>query len=188
MGIATFPAPTTSSSATQQWTQIGAYTSTTNVSTIDFNTISQSYRSLRLAISGLVKSTEGAIYLRFNSATANNYSQWGWWQNGTTYMANTNYVDQTVLILSAIVDVNNGGYFNAIIDLPNYAEVNAAKQVSMKHRFTSPSGSHYQEWQGQWSTGASNTPAISSINLLLSTGNMFIIGSAAHGIFLYGGN
>lgn len=189
MGIATFPAPSTSSSATQQWTQIGAYTSTTNVSTIDFNDISQNYRSLRLVINGLVKqTTDDQLYMRFNSNSGNNYAWWGWYATGTTYLSSYRYVDQTVFTLSSPgININTTKYFSATVDIFNYAQANAAKQVSYKSQWQETSYYYNETVGANWNTGAS-TPAITSINLLLGSGNMNIIGSNSNGIFLYGGN
>ena len=189
MGISVFPAPSTSSSATQQWTQIGAYTSTTNVSTIDFNNIPQTYRALRLVINGIVKqTTDDQLYMRFNSNSGNNYAWWGWYATGTTYLSTYRYVDQTVMTLSSPgTNINVSRYFMATIDIVNYAEVNAAKQVSFKSQWQE-AGYYYNETvSGNWNTGAS-TPAITSINLIAGSGNMNIIGSNSNGIFLYGGN
>ena len=189
MGISVFPEPTISSSATQKWTQIGAYTSTTQVSTIDFTSISQSYRALRLIVNGLVKQTDGQIYIRFNSNSGNNYAWNGVWGEGGSYIVPTRIVDQTTFYFPPNgAGIKSTGYFNLCMDIYNYAEVNAAKNITWKATGNDTNNFvYYEDMIANWNTGAS-TPAITSINFLTSTGNLNVIGSNSNGIFLYGGN
>jgi len=189
MGSTVFPVPSTSSSSTQKWTQIASYTSTTNVPTIDFNDIPQTYRSLRLVINGIVKqTTNDQLYMRFNSNSGNNYAWWGWVATGTTYLSSYRYVDQTVFTLTSPgININTTRYFSGTIDIYNYAEVNAAKQVAYKSQWQESPYYYNETVSGNWNTGAS-TPAVTSINLIVGSGDMNIIGSNSNGIFLYGGN
>ena len=74
------------------------------------------------------------------------------------------------------------------MDIYNYAEVNAAKNITWKATGNDTNNFvYYEDMIANWNTGAS-TPAITSINFLTSTGNLNVIGSNSNGIFLYGGN
>lgn len=193
MGISVFPQASTVSSAVTKWTLLDSYASTTAFSTINFNSISQNYRRLRLSWGGLVKnSSSGALLIRINNDSANNYNQWGYYinsLNGATDNIAYEQVNMNHITITPISEIFGGQYFHGYVDIANYSEV-GPKFYESKARFRGPSSAfvYVETPDGLYTTGAS-TPAITSMNFIISVDTASCLATnSMSGVQLYGGN
>jgi hypothetical protein len=194
MGIAVFPAPSAGITVSDgnnagwnlgetQWEQISEYKSATSVAAIDFTSIPQTYRSLRLQIVGLTISTNDDVYLRINNdSTASTYSRF--WLNlvGNTWSNNLQHSQSRFTLTNNTV--SGGNTFHSFIEFPNYT-LDRAKQINWKNWYSSTTNNEHTQAMGTFRKGTT-TPAITSLRLLTNGTNMYFDSNEALAATLWG--
>ena len=146
-------------------------------STATFSSIPSTYKSLQLRIMGFDAGTN-ALYLRFNSDTATNYSDHSLFGSGTTVTASGAANDNRIYF-SGFLGGTVATYPNvAIIDIIDYASTSKYKTTkSFFGANKNATGSGVELTSGNWR----NTAAISTIDVINSA-----TWSAGTNIALYG--
>lgn len=166
-----------------QWEQISEYKSASVVANIDFSSIPQTYRSLKLQIVGLTLSTSDDVQLRINNdSTTATYSRFLLNLVGNTW-SNSNQHSQNKIILTNN-SVSAGNTFHSFIEFPNYTS-NYTKRLNWKTWTSTGTGNENIEGIGTFRKGTT-TPAITSLRLFTNGTNMYFDGNEALSATLWG--
>jgi len=152
---------------------IQSYTLGSAAATITFSSIPATYTDLRLILIGTT-SASGTMRLRFNSDTATNYSYTDLTGNGSTAASSRGTSTTNINITTGLVSGSS-----TTIPVVSFVDIFSYAGSTFKTCLISAS----QDYNGTGTTMQEvglyrSTTAISTINLLLSTGN-YSIGTTA---------
>jgi hypothetical protein len=153
-------------------------TAITAASTITVSGISTAYNSLRIAVVNMAfSSANDFVYLRLNGVTASNYGFNCFQSSGSvSYQGGSN--DTSIMLANQYQSAanTNNGLFN--INIPQYANTTSFKTCTFSAQGIGSSAK--KSWFG--SGGLNETPAITSISLIIGAGTFTAQGS----ILVYG--
>lgn len=163
------------------WTQIG-YATAHTTSTYTFSNLS-GYKYLKLIWSSIhVLSGSQTMKITFNGVTSNNYHRHGnvtiGYNNGSTY-PETQAMDVNFPVENVENDYQRNNGFLEILN----SNSSTVKNVNYAYNSFNSYARRYQ-WNGLWT----NTAAISSITLTLSSSTFYNPGTNGQGFYLIGAN
>jgi hypothetical protein len=170
-----------------QWEQISEYKNATTVANIDFSSIPQTYRGLKLQIVGLTLSTADQVYLRINNdSTVSTYSRFGRAErsNNSGTITVIQQHSQNKIQLNGDQNVESGNTFHCFIHFPNYTSSNV-KKLEWNSYYQTAVGAETFSAEGTFRKGTT-TPAITSLRLLTNSTNMYFDGNEALSASLWG--
>ena len=136
-------------------------------SALSLSSISASYKNLQLVLRDIFISSSGAsLTTRFNAdATANAYNDQGINQlNGTASVVGQRSTESTSGFWSGMTNADNNN--SLVINIIDYANATANKNITFFANYTSTSGSNVTTINCGWK----NSAAINAISLTLSAG------------------
>lgn len=163
--------------STNSYESIATYTASGSVSTISFTSIPSTYKHLQIRfIARCSRSdyTVAALYARFNSDSASNYSGHYLGGNGGSAFAygGANYTSSPAGLVSG-TNVTANTFSGGVIDVLDYQNTNKYKTVRSLAGFNgnaAGTGDEINLQSGNWRS----TSAITSIDFTLETGANFL--------------
>lgn len=131
-------------------------------STVEFTSIPSTYTHLQIR-QITSNTTDGDIYMQFNNDTGSNYTRHFLYGNGTNAVAGNDLSTQS----GGYTTTTSGNFGGQIIDILDYANTNKYKTSRMLTGFDNNGSGFIVLYSGSWR----NTAAVSSIKLLVTSGN-----------------
>lgn len=153
--------PTVYSPPVQTYTPLATITLPSATNTVDFESISSSYRDLVLVIEGSATAGGAGFRLRLNGDTGSTYNMIGMRNNGTTPVSPA-YGGNTVFLPSDVGLTTDR--FMCVVQINDYAQTNKHKPLLVR---TDTSDNVTEAWAMRWAS----TSAVNEINVFLSSQN-----------------